>query len=64
MLSLYSNTGNTDKKLTKIALHIFRITELKKYWFDLIPLRNGKALRKHSLLEKNSSLGFIEAVHY
>jgi len=28
----------------------------------LIKLMKGKALRKHSLYEKNSSLGFIEAV--
>jgi len=29
----------------------------------LIKLMKGKALMKHSLHEKNSSLGFIEAVH-
>jgi len=28
-----------------------------------IQLMKGQALRKHSLHEKNSSLGFIEAVH-
>jgi len=40
--------------------HAIIIPALKK---GQIKLMKGKALRKHSLHEKNSSLGFIEAVH-